>query len=488
MNNNIKKLGFFFIVIFSIICIYLGYLNVILGPKLAIDPHNRRLAAAEEAIVRGTIYDRNGQILAQDQVIDGTKKRVYPQGRYSAHLVGFVSQRYGRTGAESAFDQYLLGIDQAGKIKSILDKLLGRQQYGYDVTLSIDSSLQRKSMDLLNGRKGAVVALEPKSGKILALVSSPSFDPNIVDKDVDEGLTGYGQLLKQTDKAPLLNRATRGIYPPGSVFKIITEAGALELGQQYQDRTFSCEGSLEVDGFILNDLAAHGKVDLNKAIAVSCNTYFASLGLELGQENLKSIAKSFGFDLINYDKDGNQVGRYPVINAEVPFNPGTIPFNNLSKAEIASSAIGQGRVLVSPMQMALVASAVANGGIIMKPSILEQVVSHNGLLLKKGVQEALLTPISVQTARILTNAMVEVVKTGTATNAAIRGIEVAGKTGSAQNPGGQTHAWFIGFAPADEPKIAIAVIVENAGGGSTAAAPIAREIMRQYISSVSVGS
>ncbi len=493
MNENIKKLGYFFIIIFSILGVYLGYLNSILGPKMAVDPHNRRLAAAEQAIARGTVYDKHGVVLAEDKEVNGIKRRNYPLGISGAHLVGYVSQQYGRTGVESVFDQYLLGIDQAGKIKSMLDKLFGRQQLGYDIVLSIDAKLQREAANLLKGRKGAVVALDPKSGKILAMVSLPSFDPNLIDtvvgnkqtmqngNNINIPITGYDMLVEQSQSAPLLNRASRGIYPPGSVFKIITEAGALEANPVNIDRKYDCEGSLEIDGFILKDLARHGLVDLNKGMALSCNTYFASLGLELGEEKFKNTVKSFGFELIDYTDSGKQVGQYPVINGEVPFNPGTVPANTFSQAELASSAMGQGRVLVSPLQMALVASAVANGGVIKKPSILEYVVSKNGLVIKKGTAETLSTPITSQTAGILAQAMVETVRSGTGTTASISGIQVAGKTGSAQNPSGDTHAWFIGFAPADEPEIVVSVVVENAGGGSAVSAPIAREIIKQYL-------
>jgi peptidoglycan glycosyltransferase len=497
MNENIKRLGYFFIGLFSIICIYLGYINAILGPELSIDSHNRRLAAAEEAVVRGTIYDIRGKVLAKDEVSGGVKTRVYPLGSDSAHIIGFVSQRYGRSGAESTFDQYLLGIDQAGKIKSMLDRFLGRQQYGYDVILTIDSELQRLAADLLKGKRGALVAINPKNGDILAMASSPSFDPNLIDavvsseyqtkegKNIKVDKTGYDQLLAQEkESAPLLNRAARGIYPPGSIFKIITQAGALELDSKYINRIYDCKGSIEVDGFILNDTAVHGRVDLNRAMAVSCNTYFASLSLEIGEDKLKNIAGSFGFGFVEYDKQGAQAGKYPVIDGEVSYNPGTLPANKLSVAEIASSAIGQGRVLTSPMQMAMVASAVANGGVIMKPGILSKVISQNGLIIKKRIPEKLYSPFSEQTSGILSQAMVETVNKGTGITAALSGEQVAGKTGSAQNPGGQTHAWFVGFAPAARPSIAIAVILENAGGGSAAAGPVARKIISRYLDSI----
>ncbi|MCL6612351.1 MAG: cell division protein FtsI [Peptococcaceae bacterium] len=496
MNDNIRKLGYFFIVIFTVLALYLGYLNAVVGPKLSADPHNRRLAAAEEAVVRGVIFDRQGVVLAEDRMVDGVKKRVYPRGRETAHLIGFVSQRYGRTGVESTFDRYLLAMDEAGRVRALVDRFLGRQRYGYNIVLTVDSRLQRKALNLLAGRKGAVVALDPRTGAVLAVVSSPSFDPGSVDtvvrtessvqngEKVEIKVTGYDILKMQTGDAPLLNRATRGVYPPGSVFKIITGAGALEANPDNSARVYECKGSIAVEGFVLKDFGVHGRVGLNEAAAVSCNTYFASLGLELGGEGLKRAAENFGFKLVEYDKSGRLEGGYPVAGDEIHFNTGTLPANKMPLPEVASAAIGQGRVLVSPFQMALVAAGVANGGTVMKPVVLERVVTRNGLVIKRMVPEAMHAAVSPPTARVLARAMEEAARTGTASRAVPAGIRVAGKTGSAQNPGGQTHAWFMGFAPADDPRIAVAVVVENGGPGATVAAPIAGEIMREYLGEV----
>lgn len=492
MNDNIRKLGYFFIAIFTVLALYLGYLNAVVGPRLATDPHNRRLAAAEEAVTRGTIYDRRGVVLAEDRVTDGVKRRVYPLGKETAHLLGFVSPRYGRTGLESVFDSYLLAMDEAGRIKSFFDRILGRERRGYNIGLTIDSRLQSQAWNLLGGRRGAVVALDPGTGAVLAMVSSPSFDPETLDnvvrtesgvqngKKVELKITGYDMLKMQTEAAPLLNRVARGVYTPGSVFKIVTGAGALEANPQNQARVYQCQGSIIVEGFVLKDFGVHGNLGFNDAVAISCNTYFATLGLDLGEEGLKKAARSFGFEFIEYDKDG-RYGSYPVVSGEIPFNPGTIPSNKMSGPEVASAAMGQGRVLVSPFQMALVAAGVANGGVVMKPVVLEKVVAGNGMVIKRIAPEAMYTAVSPGVAGILAAAMEEAVKRGTATQASLSGIRVAGKTGSAQNPRGQAHAWFIGFAPAVNPRIAVAVVLENAGSGGDLAAPVARELMREYL-------
>ncbi len=493
MNDNIRKLGYFFIIIFSVLVLYLGYLNAVLGPELATNPYNRRLAAAEEAVFRGTIFDRHGMVLAEDRVVDGTKIRVYPRGQETAHLLGFVSPRYGRAGAESAFDRYLLAMDEAGRIQAFVDRALGRQRRGYNITLTVDGRLQGRAFNLLAGRRGAVVALDPRTGAVLSMVSSPSFDPASVDAvvrtedAVQNGLktelkvTGYDILKMQTGAAPLLNRATRGVYPPGSVFKIVTGAGALEAEQKSSAVLYDCKGNITVEGFVLKDFGVHGRVSFNDAVAVSCNTYFAWLGLELGEDGLKRAARSFGFELVEYDESGRREAGYPVAGTEVPFNPGTLPAGKMPLPELASAAMGQGRVLVSPLQMALVAAGVANGGTVMKPVMLDRVATSNGLVIKRMSPEVFRAAVSPQTARALAGAMEEAVRRGTASQASLPGIRVAGKTGSAQNPGGQTHAWFIGFAPADDPRIAVAVVVENGGSGASVAAPLAREIMREYL-------
>jgi len=492
MNNNIKKLGYFFIIIFSVLALYLGYLNAVLGPKLATDPHNRRLAAAEEAVTRGSIYDRRGVVLAEDKVVGGVKKRVYPLGSGTAHLLGFVSQQYGRAGLESTFDTYLLAMDQAGRIQALVDRVLGRQRYGYNVTLTVDSRLQSKAFQLLGGRPGAVVALDPRTGAVLAMVSSPSYDPASVDavvrsettmqngRKVEIKTTGYDLLKVQTEAAPLLNRAARGVYPPGSTFKVVTGAGFLGANPGGPDRVYQCTGSLVAEGFVLKDFGVHGKIGLDQATAISCNTYFAGMGLELGDEGLKKAARDFGFELIEYDKDGQQKGGYPVTGGEIPYNPGTLPKSRMPLPEVASAAIGQGRVLVSPFQMALVAAGLANRGVVMKPLVLERVSTRNGIVIRRISPDPLLTAVHPGVAARLTAAMEESVLQGTSAPAALKGVRVAGKTGSAQNPNG-THAWFIGFAPVEDPRIALAVILENAGSGAYEAAPVAREIIREYL-------
>lgn len=505
MKNNIIKLGYFFIFIFMALTVYLGYISFIQGPTLTTDPHNRRLAAAEAGVRRGTIYDRNGVELARDVEAEGIKNRQYPRGKDTAQLIGFVSQKYGRTGLESLYDSYLLGLDDSGKVDKVINRLLNRPSYGYDVFLTLDAELQRKAVNILGARRGAVVALHPQTGAVLVLASTPGFDPNkielVVDRRTEKSEVNgkpvtqkidvtYFDTIKNDEGSPLVNRATAGAYPPGSVFKVITAAGILSSAPTAATDVYDCRGSITVDGFVLKDNRVHGQVGFNEALAVSCNTTFARYGLQLGESGLRKAARSFGFVTTGVGKasdpetDGttNNAGRFSADRVKyVQFRPGTLPGESFSKPEIASTAIGQGRALVSPMQMALVAAGIANRGVVMTPYILNEVKSRDGTLKESSSPKQLLTAMTPEVAGELAEAMTAVVRRGTGTAAAIAGITVAGKTGSAQNPRGDAHAWFAGFAPVENPRIVVAVVLENAGAGGREAAPVARAIMEDYL-------
>lgn len=459
MKQNIKRLGILIIGLLTVLVFYLSYLNVVKGSVIAANPYNRRFQEYEAQVRRGTIYDTKGVVLAGT---DAAKNiRVYPMGRETAHLLGYVSERYGRAGLESAYDRYLLGMEGADRIRNFVNKLLAREQLGGDITLSIDSYLQGMAMDLLAGRRGAVVLLDPRSGAVRVMASNPSYDPSKLDEL-------WPQLVKD-ESSPLINRAAQGAYPPGSTFKIVTAAGVLAAKPDAADKTYHCPGFLVVNGYRLEDTGVHGDISFRKAIAVSCNTTFAQLGLDQGAQNFARAVSAFGIE------------QDPGIG--IPVRPGTIASAGaMIPTELASSAIGQGEVLVSPLHMALVAAAVANKGEIMSPYLVESVKDSMGEVLQQGSGRHWLYATSPDIAGIIKDGMVDAVKFGTATAAAVSGVQVAGKTGSAQNPHGQTHAWFIGFAPADQPRLAVAVIMENAGSGGGVAAPAAGRLLAAAIS------
>lgn len=454
MKNNILKIGFVLLGLFVIMIIYLSYLQVVSGPALADNPYNQRFQEMEAQVRRGTIYDAGGAVLAKTEFSGNRGKRVYPAGAGTAHLVGFVSQRYGRTGIESVYDRYLLGMDGPDRVRNFTNRTLNQEQSGGDVFLTVDSALQRQAMDLLGGRRGAVILLDVRTGAIRLMASSPTYDPNQLDKI-------WAQLLDNKD-SPLINRTVQGAYPPGSTFKVVTAAGALTANPGLAGDIYDCPGYLMVNGYRLTDLAAHGEVDTRKALALSCNTTFARMGLKLGADGFNRTFRAFGLE------------QDPLV--EIPVRAGTMA-GKMSQEELASSSIGQGELMISPLHMALVAAGIAKNGVIMRPYLVETVKDSRGEIVRRTVPEPWLNPVPPNIAGLIKEGMVDAVQYGTARGAAVAGMKVAGKTGSAQNPKGQTHAWFIGFAPADQPRMAIAVILENAGSGGAVAAPIAGRLL-----------
>jgi peptidoglycan glycosyltransferase len=344
------------------------------------------------------------------------------------------------------------GIDQ---VRNLVSRLLGREQAGGHLVLTVDAALQKTAADLLGDRRGAVVMLDTRTGAVRVMVSSPGFDPNFVDE-------AWSRLEKDPD-LPLINRATQGAYPPGSIIKVVVAAGALSANPGLEQEVFNCQGFLVIDGYRLTDTAVHGNLDIKKALAVSCNTVFARLGLSLKPDGLHRAVNAFGL------KKDPGLG--------IPVRPGTmVAPKAMTPVELAASAIGQGEMLVSPLHMALVAAGIANQGTIMHPFVVESFKNAQGQTVRQAVYRPWLTAATPDIAGVLKESMVDAVVYGTAQAAGLPEMQVAGKTGSAQNPHGQTHAWFIGFAPAEKPRLAVAVILENAGAGGSVAAPIAGKL------------
>lgn len=456
MKRNILKLGILMLGLFTVLVFYLSYLQVIKGPAIAANSYNRRFMEFEAQVRRGTIYDAKGVSLARTEFSGDRGRRIYPRGRETAHLVGYISDLYGRAGLESTYDHYLLGMEGPDRVRNFINKLLDREQSGGDIVLTLDAYLQGLAMDMLGSRRGAIVLLDPRSGAVRVMASSPSYDPN--------QLSDIWNSLVTDEASPLINRAAQGAYPPGSTFKIVTAAGALAGDPSLARKTFNCPGYIEVNGYKLPDTAVHGEVDIKKALAVSCNTTFAQLGLNLGPNGFERAVKAFGLE------------QDPGLG--IPVRPATMaPSDKMDPAELASSAIGQGEVLVSPLHMALVAAAVANRGVIMRPYLVDTIKDSMGEVIQRTSERKWLTASTPEISGIIKEGMIEAVRYGTATAAAVPGMQVAGKTGSAQNPHGPSHAWFIGFAPADRPSLAVAVILENAGSGGAVAAPIAGRLL-----------
>jgi peptidoglycan glycosyltransferase len=464
MRNNVQRLAAGLMAGFLVVGLALGYWQVIRAPELLARADNPRLVEAERRVQRGRILDRDGVVLAYDRVNDdGTTERVYPHPE-TVHATGFYSLRYGVSNVEAAYDETLRGLTGSSPLQTLVDGLLHRPQTGLDIMLTIDTDLQAVADVALGERRGAVIVLDPNTGAILALVSHPAYDPNLLDET--------WEALRDSPDTPLLNRATQGLYPPGSVFKTVTLVAALESGLASPDEIFTdATGTLQVGDFTVRCGNHPGltSFDLLHAYAYSCNVAFAELGLRLGADRLAETARGFGFE-----------ESPPLeIPAEISRLAATSPTEAMDERTLAATAFGQGELAVTPLQMALVAEAVAKGGRIPAVHLVQAVQNGSGQW-SEPARAASRAAISPYTAAQLRAAMVLAVEEGRAGEAAVPGVTVAGKTGTAQvgEPGQPPHAWFIGFAPAEEPRAVVAVLVENGGEGGRVAAPIAREVLQ----------
>ncbi|KZL93283.1 peptidoglycan D,D-transpeptidase FtsI family protein [Clostridium magnum] len=467
ISSNIKKVLMVFLIFFIGMISYITYFEIITGPKIVNNAYNRRLWVKRNEVLRGTIYDRNGNALTKSERIDQeTQKREYTGGEIFAHVLGYVDIKYGITGLERKYDEQLMATDIQDSIRNLIkNKGKNEEKVGNSLKTSLDLEVQRKAYDLLGDNRGAVVALNPKTGEILAMVSKPSFNPN--------NLQEIWKSINQDKNTPLINRASAGLYPPGSTFKTVTAVSALENMPSVKNRTFNDNGSLYISNdYSLNNFSGEvlGSINFQQAYTHSSNVVFGTLGLELGNDKLKATAEKFYFNK-EIPADG------------IPVEPSRFPIlKKYEKGSIAQSAIGQSSDLASPLQMAMVTSTIANDGVMMKPHLVNEVLTSKGSSVKSIVPESLGQVISADTAQTMKDFMRSVVSEGTGVNAAIEGIEVGGKTGTADHQvdgkDAPPHSWFIGFAPYDNPQVAVAIIVEDGGQGGKAAARIASEVMR----------
>jgi penicillin-binding protein A len=443
---------------------------------------NRRTLLSSYSKERGSILV-GGSAAAVSKKTDDQFKwlRTYPQGSLYADVTGYYSFTYGSTGIERSYNDFLNGSSDKLFYRRLIDIVTGQSAQGASVQLTLNAKAQQAAAKALGNQRGAVVALDPSTGAILAMVTSPTFDPNkLAGHDLNKVQQAFGQLSKDPDQ-PLLNRAINGnLYPPGSTFKLVDSAAALESGRYRADSTLPGPAKLRLPGtsnYLPNDFpgncGAGDKVTLKRALTISCNTAFASLGMSLGQDTLRSMATKFGF------------GRSLSIPMSV--TPSVFP-SDLNKPQLAQSAIGQYDVRATPLQIAMISAAIANGGKEMTPYLVQSVRDKNLDVIQTTDAKEFSTPVSQETAKTLTTMMESVVSQGTGTNAAIPGIKVAGKTGTAEHGQGRNaDVWFTGFAPADNPKVAVAVLVENGGtigqeaSGGLVAAPIAKQVMEAVI-------
>lgn len=443
---------------------YVVYFNVELREDYANSPYNtKRQNAYQERVVRGDILSADGEILATTSVDEeGNEYRNYPYGSVFAHVVGYSSS--GTSGLEQKMNSHLL-TSHANMFEQVEHGFTNQKDIGDTIITTLDVKMQKAAYDALGDRKGAVVVMEPDTGRILALVSKPDFDPNTIREDWEE-------ITSDEESSRLLNRATQGLYPPGSIFKVVT---ALAYWQQYHTLDnfhFDCSGELTNGGFTIHCYkgSSHGEEDFYKAFAKSCNTAFAQIGVDLDLDLYKKTTQSL---LFNSD-----------LPLDIMYRQSSFSLDSKSgDALTMQTAIGQGNTLVSPMHMAMITSAIANDGVMMTPYLVEKIESYDGNQVKTTSPKSYKKVMTEQEADLLSELMANVVENGTATALSGKGYTVAGKTGTAEhgNVSETTpHSWFIGFSNVEDPDIVVCVIAEEAGSGSSVAVPIANTIFEAY--------
>ena len=484
MNRQIVKLFGLLVALFAVLVAFTSYWSVFEAEALKEKNANKRPLLEQQRIERGRILAADGTVLARS-VPKGRGDnlryvRRYPEGPLYGHPIGYSFVQRGASEFEKFHNDELIGEDS--ELDSLLDELQGNEQRGNDVVTNIDPEAQRVALTALEGAGfGAVVGIEPDSGRVRVMASNPPFDPNLIP-DADR----YTELATNEIETPLLNRATQGEYPPGSTFKVVTATAGLDSGTISADSTIEAPATIDVQGQPLSNFGgeSYGSIGLETALTGSVNTWFAQLGEQVGSETLFDYMADFGIGSTPpIDLPDDQVSRSGV------YEEGEL-LGRDDPVDVARVAIGQERLLVTPLQMAMVASAVANGGSLMRPQIWSRVVDPDGRVTERLEPSQYSRPMEEETAAALTTEMEGVVDFGTGTNAAIPGIPVAGKTGTAETPfnescggGDLNQAWFIGFAPADDPEIAIAATIEcTSSFGGELAAPIFREVAEAVLS------
>ncbi|MCL2526341.1 MAG: penicillin-binding transpeptidase domain-containing protein, partial [Coriobacteriia bacterium] len=478
LGKRLTALAVFFSLMMLALLANLTWLQVVNARELNNHPLNTRNLVIEARNPRGAILTADGVVLANSKPIapeagsgrSVTYQRIYPEGNLAAHIVGYHSQQYGRTGIEAAANDALTGQRSFGSWNDVIDSALGNPVPGNDVILTIDSRVQRAAQSVLEGNRGAVVAFDPRSGALLASAATPTFDPNMVETNWDA--------LHQDDSAPLLDRARQSLTAPGSTFKVVTLAAAYDYDVATPSTVYPAPGSMDignapVTNFEQSDFAS---ADLNTAMARSINTVFGQLAVDIGPTNLVQQSYDFGFNRrVPFDLS--------VTQSLMP-NP-----DDMTTWETAWAGIGQPvgehadgnpGPQATVFQMALVTAGIANNGAVMRPFVIDHIQASTGQrsVLSQTRANQFSQATTPETARLVTESMIETVNNGTGGRAAISGVQVAGKTGTAEVGANRpSNAWFVGFAPAENPTVAVAVMIEGAGQGGRYAAPAARSVI-----------
>lgn len=469
LANRLTRTVFLFTALFAVLIGNITYIQVIKASEYQDMPSNNHTINKARFIKRGSIITADGLTLAESvQQADGTYARSYPNGNLAAHVVGYYSQQYGTMGIENTQNDTLTGSKDYSSWQNALNSLAGISEPGNSVQLTIDSRIQRAAEQALAGRVGAIVALDPRSGAVLAWASAPTFDNTNIQAAIEAANASGGADTSMYD------RATLALYTPGSTFKVLTLASALENGLATLDTTYDSPGRMEIGGADVVSIGerGHGKISLAKAFALSSNTVFGQVADGLGAEKLVSTARAFGY--------GQQLGLDFTTAASVMPNPEEMTEWELAWAG-AGQPVGQGHTpgpQATVMQNALMAATIANNGIAMNPYVVSQILAPDGTVLKTTRGHSLGQAVGSGTAEQVKQAMLDVVQNGTGSAAAIAGVKVAGKTGTAETNNANANSTFVGFAPYDTPTVAIAVVIEQNAKGEESAAAVGGQVLR----------
>jgi peptidoglycan glycosyltransferase len=477
MNRQIVKLFGFLLILYALLFGFTSYWSIFDADSLKANQANRRPLLEEQQIKRGDILAADGSVIARSRPVGSGNNKVYvrhyPQGALFGNPIGYSFVTQGRVGFELSHNDELVGNET--EFLSILDELRGHAQVGDKVQSSLDPAAQEAAVNGLAGRRGSVVAIVPSTGEVRAMVSIPEYDPNQVPKNFAE--------LNRDQSAPLFNRATQAGYPPGSTMKVVTATAALDSGDFTPSSTLSGRSPIEIGGVPLSNSGGEqfGTIDMTTALTNSVNTWWAQAGEELGKDTMFEYMDRFGFNAKpRLDYPGFQLAASGIYDGNKLLSPS-------DPIDIGRVAIGQERLRVTPLQMAEVAATVANDGELMEPRLWSRVIDPDG-------RETKLDParqsrvMSEDTAAQLNDMMQNVVSEGTGTAGAVSGIDVAGKTGTAELSPSVNDAWFIGFAPASDPQIAISCIVEHTSGfGGPTCGPIFKAVAESILQGGSSG-
>ena len=461
MNQPIRRVALFCFLLIASLLVSSNYLQVVNADSYKARSYNQRNKLDAFAYPRGKILTADGTVIADSVPSGGINykyQRTYPRHSDYANITGWKSINYGSTDIEGVLDKFLQGTDSSESVANFMDTLTGKSKKGGDVQLTLQNSVQQAAIAGLKGKQGSVVALDPTTGAILAMYSSPSFDPNGIASNDGDTSTAAGKVLQADKGKPNLNHAIQENYPPGSVFKVVTAAAALDSGKFNESSPTGADANLYTvpgAGYSLrNEDGACPNTDLKTALAFSCNSVYGYVGAQLGPQIMSATAAKFGFD--------DPSLKIPLAVAQSNFPSATAIGNN--QLGLAQDSIGQGDTQATVLQAAMIGAAVANGGAIMQPYLVDKEIAPNGHVTYKGSdhQHVLSQAMTPATATILDDMMRNVVANGTGKGAAVDGINMGAKTGTAQRAQGQNPlAWFVCYGSANGKKVAVAVMVES---------------------------